>query len=99
MNGETFRFPVAEGDLRQPGGKAVVRQGIRRPQEKAKEDEDSFPIHETFKSRRKSDEDKEAYDPDDWSATADVSIWHHCTPRTKLFIPDELGGCPSKQIH
>ena len=81
MQDDNFKFPIAEGDLRQPGGKiAEYVRRTRRPPEK-EEDEDS-PEEPESKTRGESDEDQEKYDPDYWSVTADVIIRHHRTPRT-----------------
>ena len=93
MQDDNFKFLVAEGNLRQPGGKVTEYAGrTRRPPEK-EEDEDSLEERE-FKTRGESDEDQKKYDPDYWSVTADVIMRHHRTPRTKLFMPSAVGDCP-----
>ena len=95
MKNETYQFPIAEGNLRQPGGKIIeyVRR-TRKPPENKDEEDDTIQNEAESKTQHDKKNEEEIFEPDFWSVTADVLIRHHRTPRLKKFQPDEVGDCP-----
>lgn len=89
--GEKHRFPLARGDLRQPGPR--IREPRIRNRTETEEEEE--PQTEASDQEASGDAPPQEIklEPDTWSITDDLLIRHHNTPRTKLFMPDEI-ECP-----
>ena len=95
-HGEKFRFPVAEGRLRQPGG--TVRRG------NSPIPEEDFPVDEDKDVDEEGDTPKAGGEPEEpllseeelgdyWSINDTYLTRHHVTPRRKLFTLTEA-LCP-----
>ena len=88
-----FKFPIAEGDLRQPG--ESTKQTKRRLSKKVKEDEEEEELDDKGDSVDKSAEGTTESDArgdsqqakDFWTMNPDVLVRHHVEPRTKLLSP------------
>ena len=94
-NQKSFRFPIAEGNLKQPGGQPI--EVVRRTRRAPTQDEEEEIRVKTEKEEKKAAEeeaDAKEYEPDFWTVTADLLIRHHNVPRSKLFMPDEVSDCP-----
>ena len=92
-----FRFPIAEGDLRQPGDR--TKHNRKKPSRNLKEDEDE---EEEALDEKGDSEDRSAEgirepiargdsqrEKDFWSLSSDVLVRHHIEPRTRLFTPND----------
>ena len=92
MDGDSFCFPVAEGDLQQPGEARVVPRRVRnrsraQPPQEANHDEEAEP------AGRDPRQPAHPIEPDFWTLSAHVLVRHHRTPRTKLYTPTDA-ECP-----
>ena len=88
--GGKFRFPVAEGILKQPEAKQVVRNStIKDPSTKVDEGQ---PLVEEEAERPPSPPNVE-YEPDSWYMVGDALVRKHVNPRKELFVLDPL-DCP-----
>ena len=98
MYNDEFRFPLAEGDLDQPGVSASVTRKITIKKRKAAE---AVEIEEVKQQEADAKRRKEQGIPDDppsscldfWTCNNEVLIRHHRTPRTTLYVPTE-DECP-----
>ena len=102
LNGK-FRFPVAEGVLKQPEAKTVFRNStVKDPKSKVVEGKPSDLGEPTF-DFWDFEEDAEtgsaepvpapSTEPDHWYMVGDALVRKHNIPRTKLFVPDPM-DCP-----
>jgi len=98
--GGKFIFPLAEGDLRQPGDEQAqyrrsIRQRRKRKEREARGDpeppSDVPHTQEPFPTQEEAQHDAQ-HDPptaitDFWTCNSDCIIRHHKVPRTQLFVP------------
>lgn len=78
---EKFSFPLAQGELQQPGQKEKTRRLPKRKKDKV--DADDPPKYEG----ERIEEPIQCLDT--WSITSDMLIRNHVTPRTSLYNPKE----------
>ena len=89
-------FKLAEGNLRQPGGHTTEYVRRTRRFTPSEEEEEEIPHDTEEQSKTEEDilEEREEFEPGFWSVTGEVIIRHHRSPRSKLFMPDEVSDCP-----
>ena len=107
-NGESFIFPVAEGDLQQHGKPRIIkRPSTQRPQSsQIEENDDEIARRNSWipGSENSPEQSAENLRPEDvpdiatserdfWTCTKQVLIRHHQIPRTKTYVPTE-DTCP-----
>ena len=104
--GDHFRYPLAEGVLRQPGSNNHKIRSLRlrrakddlahddgRPTEVEEDEPQEDTAEETSDSPAGGDTSEEKSDADFWSFPGDTLIIHHANARTKLFVPTD-DNCP-----
>ena len=104
--GNNFRFPLAEGVLRQPGSDSHKNRSLRLRRAKddlehddgrrtdIEEDEtQDDTAEETSDDQAGGDTTQEKSEADFWSFPGDTLIIHHAKARTKLFVPTD-DNCP-----
>ena len=97
-NGE-FRYPLAEGDLDQPG---FTRRDLKPQKEKRKKEQQEREKREKerVETQRQLEldlgsdpsADLPAKQLDFWTCNADYLIRHHVEPRTELFVPTDANS-------
>ena len=100
--GDKYRFPVAEGFLKQPGNERVIRI-VRKKVRPVSDTEDTEGAEEEEEEEEELVlNQEEQFDPevlcgaeDFWTVTDEYLIRHHRTPRKKLFIPGETPASKS----
>ena len=104
-NLDEFIFPIANGDLLQPGDRRIERTTRKRvvwrnPRQDTEgsttEGDEGQPDPSGDSTDTDSMPDPEDAEPeclDTWTTNNDVLIRHHLTPRQKLFIPT-VEDCP-----
>ena len=94
VNGE-FQFPLAQGDLQQPGmtERKVRHRKIKKKRiDEFKEEEEEQKSQQTDAGgnpKPKEVLDMPTAEADFWTCNSNVLIRHHRTPRTKLYVPTE----------
>ncbi len=94
-DGGKFYFPLAEGDLRQPGDTdRHVRMRQRRQKQKKQargnpeqQEDEVFGTQEPGATQ--SPPDLPTQQEDFWTVTSDALVRHHKTQRTELYVPTE----------
>jgi hypothetical protein len=100
-NGDNFRFPLAHGELRQPGSdrhknrpkRPRRARGDPAPEDKEDEEEVKSSSSEEAPPAPAVDDHEQPEIADSWSFNGDVLVIHHVKPRSKLFIPTD-DNCP-----
>ena len=103
VDGE-FQFPLAEGELEQPGQTdsqlrviELKRSRKLRKRERARQAEEENQAKE--EAEEGEDQDIPTETKDFWTVSGDLLVRHHRTPRLELFIPTEdLSPIPLKYI-
>ena len=85
-------FPIAEGNLRQPGFGPRVKPD-RRPKKATQEDEEKEEETEQKKGPESRENPRQVHEPDFWTLNDTVLVRHHRTPRWRLFSPS-ADDCP-----
>ncbi len=94
VNGE-FQFPLAQGDLQQPGmtERKVRHRKIKKKRiDELKEEEEEQKSQQTDAGgnpKPKEVLDMPTAEADFWTCSSNVLIRHHRTPRTNRYVPTE----------
>jgi hypothetical protein len=94
-----FRFPIVEGDLKQPGDEKQTKEITRKSKKTtaATEEQDKQEDEQNVEAEAQpepilGDLDTPDQEQDKWTFNGDILIRYHNVPRLKLFQPDELEG-------
>ena len=96
---DQFHFPLASGDLNQPGERAHDSRKRKLKQKRKQEHQENLEEiirkqeEEIAKLKADQPEDMPTSTTDFWTCNEDYITRHHQTQRTKLFIPTEE-NCP-----
>ena len=94
-----FQFPLAQGDLKQPGmsERKVRHRNIKKKRidERKEEEEEQISQQSDAGGKTQPEQardlipDLPTAEADFWTCNSNVLIRHHRTPRTKLYVPTE----------
>ena len=81
-------FPLAEGDLSQPGERRTTKTKVK-VEDRPESEEDSLPVDDD-EAGGDSEQEEDVFSRDNWIVTNDSLIRVHSIPRSKIFHPTEV---------